>query len=335
MWELDNSTDYSAARNWIRDRGGVHSWLVAVKATFDILPTGQLAAADEQPAPLLEPQYRGDPATTSLWLDADLLAEKPGTDIILDACAYAPKGRPTDAVRVSLQVSELSKTLLVYGPRVYRRGLLGLTTSSPRPFTSQPIHYEWAFGGSDLTNSKVQKRRIDDRNPVGKGVAVNSSDLYDQPAHVIEYPRGKAARRGPAGFGPIASFWSPRCTRAGTYDTLWERSRKPLLPEDYDPAFALSAPDDQRLSRPLRGGESVLITNMTPEGMLRFDLPKISFTFRTVFPFRSVAHRGSLTTVFIAPHARKLSMVWQSVLRVPALETDYLDFTLITEERYL
>lgn len=334
MWELDNSTAYAAERNWIRDKEGVHSWLVAVRATFDIMPTGQLAVAEEQPAPLLEPQYRGDPATTSLVLDTDLLAEKPGTDIVLDAWAYAPGGRPAETVEVSLHVSGLSKTLIVYGPRVYRRGPLGLTTSSSRPFTTQPIHYEWAFGGSDLKNPDVRQRRMDDRNPVGKGVSIDERDLYDQPAHVIEYPP-REARGRPAGFGPIASFWSPRRERAGTYDTRWELSKKPLLPDDYDPAFALSAPDDQRAPQPLQGGESVLIRNMTQEGILRFDLPKISLSFQTVFPFRSVEHRGSLTTVFVSPHAKKLSMVWQSVLRVPALDTDYLDFTLIAEEPYL
>lgn len=332
MWELDNSTSYAAERNWIRDQNGVHLWLVAVRATFDIAETGRLVLADEQPAPLLEPQYHGDPSTSSLLQDSDLLAQKPGTDIVLDACAYAPGGRPSKVVEVWLRVAGLSKTLVIHGPRVYRRGLGGLATSSSQPFMMQPIRYEWAFGGSDLKDSDVSKRRIDDRNPVGKGIAVKTADLYDQPAHLIEYPGRQAASAGPAGFGPIASFWSPRRERAGTYDTHWEQSKKPFLPDDYDSSFALSAPDDQRFSQPMQGGEPILITNMTPEGTLRFDIPRIHLCFETVFRSRSVEHEASLTTVFVTPHAKKLSMVWQSALKVPALDTDYLDFTLITEE---
>jgi hypothetical protein len=196
---------------------------------------------------------------------------------------------------------------------------------------TQPIHYEWAFGGSDLKSPDVRKQRMDIRNPVGKGVAVDARDLYDQAAHVVEYPSG-ISTAGPAGFGPIASFWSPRRDLAGTYAARWEETKKPLLPEDYDPAFALSAPEDQRLSHPIRGGELVVITNMSPEGVLRFRLPDISLIFRTHFGSRRVVHEGSLTTVLITPHARKLSMIWQSALRVPALETDYLDFTFIAEE---
>jgi hypothetical protein len=331
MWELDNSTGYAAERNWIRDKAGVHNWLVAVRATFDILPKGQLILSDEQPPPLLEPQYRGDPHKTSLLLDSDLLAEKPGTDIILDACAYSPRGRPASAVKVSLRVAGLSKSLIVYGTRVYKRGVWGVTTSSQQMFTIQPIQYEWAFGGSDLKNPDMRKCRIDERNPVGKGVALDTSELYGRPAHYVEYPGRSASKSGPAGFGPISNFWSPRRQRAGTYDANWEKNKKPLLPDDYDPSFALSAPDDQRLTQPLRGGVPFLLTNMTPEGILRFELPDIALRFKTYFRFREEEHRASLSTVFITPHAGKLSLVWQSALKVPALDTDYLDFTLITE----
>jgi hypothetical protein len=327
MWDLDNSTDYGALWNWVRDKDGTHCWLVAVRGTFDILPSGELVVANEQPPPPREPQFRGDPATSSLVLDSDLLSQKPGTDIVLDAVAYAPQGRPTKRVEVSLHVAELSKTLIVHGPRVYVPGLTGgVATSSPRSFITQPIHYE-----SDLKNPDVRKQRMDIRNPVGKGVAANERDLYDQPAHVVEYP-GEDRSARPAGFGPVASFWSPRRERAGTYDAGWQETKKPLLPDDYDPLFAFSAPEDQRLARPVLGGELVVITNMSPEGVLRFRLPDISLIFRTHFGSRRIVHAGSLTTVLITPHTRRLSMIWQSALPVPALETDYLDFTFIAEE---
>jgi hypothetical protein len=42
------------------------------------------------------------------------------------------------------RIGGLEKTLLVHGRRAYYSGA-GLTTSSPLPFTSRPIHYEWAF----------------------------------------------------------------------------------------------------------------------------------------------------------------------------------------------
>jgi hypothetical protein len=331
MWMLENRTPYAAARNWTRDKHGVHHWLVAVKATFDIARDGRLRLADEQPAPMLAPEYRGDPAKSSLRLDSDLLAPKPATDILLDACAHAPKGQPAATVPVSLRVGPLEKTLLVHGTRVYCRGVLGMTTSTPRPFKTRPIHYEWAFGGIDTVHPDASKHRMDSRNPVGKGFALDPARLKNQPAHAIEYPDGKAAKAGPAGFGPIASFWSPRLERGGTYDSRWEKSRKPLLPDDYDERFALAAPEDQWPPRPLRGGETITLVNMTPEGALRFDLPRILLGFRSRFGQRSEEHRATLATVFIAPEAKKVSLVWQSTLRIAPREVEYLDATTITE----
>ena len=335
MWALRNRTSYAADRNWIRDKEGAHHWLVAVKATFDIGRGGVLTLADEQPPPLLEPEYRGDPANSSLRLDSDLLAAKPGTDVVLDASAHAPSGRPAATVPVSLAVGELQKSLLVHGTRAYYRGAMGLTTSAPRPFVTHPIHYEWAFGGRDTSHADERKHRIDTRNPVGKGFTVDGSRLEYQAAHAVEYPSGSPAKAGPAGFGPIASFWSPRLERAGTYDARWEKARKPLLPDDYDERFAFSAPDDQRPAKPLRGGETVTLVNMTPEGALRFQLPKIFLAFRTNFGRRAEEHRATLTTVFISTEKMKLSLVWQSTLRVPPREVDYLDGTIIREKEYI
>lgn len=335
MWALINETAYAADRNWIRDKQGVHHWLVAVKATFDIGPAGKLTLADEQPPPLLAPEHRGDPAKTSLRLDADLLAMKPGTDVLLNACAHAPKGRPAPKVPVTLRVANLDKTLVVYGTRAYYRGPFGLTTTNPLPFTTSPIRYELAYGGTDTSSEDPRKHRMDARNPIGKGLAVDPRRLENQQAHSIEYPNGNPEKVGPAGYGPLCSFWMPRLERAGTYDARWEKSKKPLLPDDYDDRFALSAPDDQRPAKPLHGGETVTLVNLTPEGALRFDLPKIFLAFRTYFGKRSEEHHASLTTVFIDTEASKLSLVWQSTLRVAPRDIDYLDDTVIHEKPYL
>ena len=40
MWQVDNRTPFAAERGWVRGRDGTEIWLVAVKATFYILPDG-------------------------------------------------------------------------------------------------------------------------------------------------------------------------------------------------------------------------------------------------------------------------------------------------------
>lgn len=335
MWALDNGTPYSVERNWLRDKQGRHLWLVAVQATYDIGPQGALNLADEQPPPILAPVYFGDPATSSLQRDSDLLALKPSTDVLLDACAHAPHGRAAATVHVSLRIDKIEKALVVHGPRVYYKGPVGLTTSAPRPFTVRPIRYEWAYGGSDVGHSDPRKDRLDARNPVGKGFATDSARLENQPAHCIEYVRGSPEQAGPAGFGPLASFWAPRLALAGTYDDRWQQKKKPLLPDDYDDAFALAAPRDQRPERYLHGGETVALSNLTPGGSLTFQLPKVLLIFRTKIAGRSEEHRGHLSTVFVAPETMKLSMVWQTTLPVVSRELEYLDKTSVHEKTYL
>jgi hypothetical protein len=125
----------------------------------------------------------------------------------------------------------------------------------------------------------------------------------------------------------------PRRGLAGTYDQRWSQSKKPLLPDDYDPRFAMCAPADQQLAQPLVGGERVALTNLTREGSLAFELPRIALAFSSRFGRRREEHGPRLATVLIEPEERRLSLVWQSALRVSSAQADYLDETEIVESR--
>jgi hypothetical protein len=171
MWALKNRTAYAAERNWTRDKGGVHWWLVAVKATFDITPGGRLVLADEQPPPVLMPEYFGEPGLSSLRFDSDLLAAKPSTDVLIVSHAHAPQGKPAPTVPVALRIGPFQKILLVHGDRTYSRGLTGVATTRPQLFTRRPIRYEFAFGGCDLSDPDPKRHCIDERNPIGRGFA--------------------------------------------------------------------------------------------------------------------------------------------------------------------
>ena len=328
MWALSNRTPFAADRNWTRDKRGMHWWIVAVRATFHLASDGRVTLADEQPPPVLAPEYFAEPGKSSLRYDSDLLGAKPDTDLLVVASAHAPGGRAAPTVPVRLRVGRIQKQLIVYGDRVYRSGL---KTSSPKPFVTRPIRYELAFGGTDLSDPDPHNHRFDARNPIGRGLALRASQLEDQPAHTIEYASGDPASSGPAGFGPIDPAWLPRRALAGTYDERWERTKKPLLPDDFDPSYALSSPTDQRIGQPLVGGEPVELVNMTPEGRLVFVIPRMSLEFTSAFGRRREPHPARLATVLVEPDDQRLSLVWQSTLRVPAPEVDYLDATEIVE----
>jgi len=333
MWALKNKTPYAAERSWGRDLNGWHQWIVAVKATYRIGDQGELTLAEEQLPPLLAPEYYGEPGQSSLKYDADVVPSKPVTDVILNGSAHAPGGKPSVEFAVGLGINGQRKLLKALGERHWEKGLVGLKPSPPLPVTTVPIRYEHAWGGWDRRDPDPARQQWDPRNPVGRGVFVEDADKLGQPLHQLEYLNSDPQKSGPAGFGAIDSFWSPRLELTGTYDQAWQQERKPLLPLDWQPHSLQCAPHDQQTAKPLRGGETIELFNLTEQGRLQFQLPRIYLAFTTHIDGRREEHRAQLSSVIIEPDARQLQMVWTTVL-LCRNEGDYLDFTQIREKRY-
>jgi len=336
MWQVDNRTPFAAERGWVRDRNGAEVWLVAVKCTFDIQPDGSTVVSDDQPPVLRVPEYNGEPGKSSLRVEADLNLTKTTTDVIVVGHAYAPQGRPVAQMDVGLRVGPLQKVLRVSGDRTW--GVVG--TSSPQKFLKMPLVYERAFGGVDH-KSEQPERDWEWRNPVGTGFAVSRGNLRGVAVPNFEYPSELVAswndRPRPAGFGPIGPHWQPRAGFAGTYDEAWTKERQPLLPADFDDRFFQCAPLDQQSPSFLRGGEPVVLYRLTPEGELRFALPKIFLGFETRFSdgSRETHKERRLHTIIIEGDVPRVSLVWHTALpchfKVQKLERTIV--TLKTELR--
>ncbi len=315
MWMLNNQTPFAAERTWVRDKDGAEVWLVAVKGTFDILADGTLMIADQQEVVVMAPQFTGDPQSSGLLSDTDLPHKKIATDVLVIGQAYAPQGKPVRQLMVSLNVGPIQKELRVIGDRIWRASVVGVSLSDPEPFTQMPITYERAYGGMDLTSDDPKQHNWERRNPAGCGFATQAKHLVDQLAHNIEDPKSPITdwkkRPNPAGFGPIAGHWVPRVELAGTYDAHWEKTRQPLLAEDFDDQYHQCAPLDQQVPGFLKGGEIVELLNMTPNGRLNFRLPRISLGLSTQFDDgTSAVHRAALHTVTIKPDFPRVVLVW-------------------------
>src|SRR5438874_1464247 len=76
------------------------------------------------------------------------------------------------------------------------------------------------------------------RLPTDVCVAKRKRDLVGKPAPQIEHParphRTADDDHPPVGLGAIRSHWSPRLERAGTFDEVWEKTRMPAMPADFD-----------------------------------------------------------------------------------------------------
>lgn len=309
MWAVTNETRFKVDRVFARDAEGAEVWIVAVRGTFSFTPDGQVDVAPDQQDVCLAPEYFGEAGRTSLRYDMDLVRTKPGTDVVLHAGAHAPGGWAAPAVEVSWTVGPLSKKLRVTGDRVWEMGWSDLVPGRPEPFLSLPIRYEHAWGGL-LPDTGAR----DPFNPVGVG----ADATLGSPVPNIEDPRNpiqSSRHTGPAaGFGPIPYQWQPRLKFAGTYDEAWQKERQPLVPRDFQDAYFCCAPPDQQIRGFLQGGEEVILRNLTPEGLVRFRLPRVNLGFNTRIAGGVTHHRGELHTVIIEPEERRLILVWQSAL---------------------
>ncbi len=347
MWQIDNRTPFAAERGWVRDREGAEIWLVAVKATFDILPDGSTAVAKEQPPVLRAPEHHGDPGKSSIKYEADLVLTKTTTDVIVVGHAHAPEGTAVSHTDVGFKIGPLQKLVRVWGDR--RWGSFGAT--APEHFQKMPLVYERAYGGVDA-KSKTAHKDWDARNPVGTGFATSSANAAGLRLPNIEDPKmligSWTDRPAPAGFGAIACHWQPRASYAGTYGEHWMKTRQPLLAEDLDERYYQCAPADQQTPEFLRGGEPVILHNLHPAGRIQFTLPKLHLGFETRFHggSREVHKNRKLHTVILEPDFPRVSLVWHSALpchfkvqklerTVVTLKTDITAGTHVPDDREL
>lgn len=314
MWAIENKTQYPAERIWLRDRKGAEVLVIIVKATYNINRNGSAELSSEQKPICISRQYMGEPGKSSLLYDTDLNLTKTATDVYLHGHAYAPNGKPVTDMEVGFRVGTVEKYLHVTGDRCWFKVGPVYSLSKPSPFIIMPIVYERSFGGQDKSDDP-KKQGYEKRNPVGAGFAVEKKNLNNTRApnftyRGIKYPDDAA--KVPAGFGPIAPEWMPRLQMAGTYDAEWKQMRSPLLPLDFDESYFQCSPEDQQAPEFLQGSEQAILVNLTPEGVLKFSLPKLCLAFETVFSDKKVDHKAKLHTVIIEPDQHQLQMVWHT-----------------------
>jgi hypothetical protein len=318
---LTNATKFPAAYTMGMEPSGRELLVVVVKATFTIPePDAECVPAREQ-APLVEADlFAGEPGLSAPIYECDFAARKPKCDVVLNGSAYAPGGVPAESVPVMLQVGPLSKSFNVVGARAWVNDPFGWRSTRPVPFVRMPISYGNAFGGRDVTDPDEKNHRWYPENHAGIGF---HSNLYpplvegrplpntEEIGKPVEKPDGKYR---PMAFGPIGRAWEPRYRLAGTYDQKWMDDVCPFLPADFKDAYYQCAPPDQQIPH-LKGGESVVLVHLTPEGRTAFKLPPldlpVQFFLRDEEEMKE--DRGVVDTLVIEPDRRRFSVTWRAV----------------------
>lgn len=315
MWQVTNHTPFQAAGYFLRDAQGIEHWVVAMRVALDLPPAGlPVLAKTQQPVNLL-PIY--DASGEELIEDSDLAPFRPRCDILLRGTATPESDRPEPSFPVSLSVGRLQRTIHCHGPRRLVRTRFGHRIEALGPAVETPLSWRQASGGRDLATDAIHPD-----NPIGTGWCADLAGMQrrdeimlamlDDASHLDRRP---AAVQEPAGFGAIAPSWRCRRILAGTYDDAWTRTRSPLPPQDFDPAFHQTAPVGQRAD--LRGGEPVQVHNAASGPSLRFRLPQIICDVRTRIGHATLTSRMRLVTLAIDAAERRVVLVWNSAVPCP------------------
>ncbi len=316
--ELINATRMTSGYTLGMEPSGRELLVVAIKGTFAIpAQDGALLRLHEEQEPLLTADtFHGEPGLSAPKYEADFAPRKPKCDVVLNASAHAPGGRPVERIEVAASVGTWRKSFAVVGDRVWdARG--GIRATRPQPFTTMSLTYDRAFGGTDERHDNPAEHAACMRNPSGRGFHKHLREawVHDSPLPNTE-EIGRPILRpdadyAPMGFGSIARHWEPRYRHAGTYDDQWLQHVAPFLPADFDDRYHQAAPPDQQLSSPL-GEQEITLLNLTPEGRCTFRVPQFQ---APIHVFLKDGGRENLVadldTIVIEPNLGRVLLSWR------------------------
>ncbi|WP_354363111.1 DUF2169 domain-containing protein, partial [Undibacterium sp. GrIS 1.8] len=112
--------------------------ILIVRATFDFAADGKAVTLAARQSPInFGDTFAGPVETNPLHAvvieDGDLLPYKPGTDILVLGHAHAPNHQAHTDWLAGIRVGKQKKMLHLYGPRQFRKNLLGWSRDTPTP----------------------------------------------------------------------------------------------------------------------------------------------------------------------------------------------------------
>jgi hypothetical protein len=136
------------------------SAVFVVKGTYRLSQDGEPTLYDE-PDPARGDLYLDDDFEKPLLYDSDFALFKPRTDLLLVGSCHAPGGRSIPMTRVTFSVGSFVKSLAVIGDREWKEGVFSDGWTGPKPFTSMPVRYDYAFGGEGNQQNPLGNRLQD------------------------------------------------------------------------------------------------------------------------------------------------------------------------------
>lgn len=295
--------------------------LLLVKATFEV-DRGRLCLVDDDPVPILDE----DLETELGVLPLDVLPrEGPEVELSVLARAYAPDGRPTSAMTVEMTVGTLRWTLSVTGDRYWSGEGRRASISAPVPFTTMPITWARAFGGTaDVELDPHTFVEIPDtRNPLGRGFDPGpmARALAQHLGVPSGYPRWDPARPLPnvehprlavRAFddSPLPFCWAPRPlgqTRPRYADHILAGDTTAEL----DEPMRLFRCMDAQILPSVPFGAPIELRGVTPSGVWGFELPRLEIVADYVIGERTGSRTIQPNRIVLLPDESRFYLAYQ------------------------
>ncbi|MGO7990413.1 DUF2169 family type VI secretion system accessory protein [Rhizobium leguminosarum] len=310
MWKIDNRTPFAAMGYFVRDKGGLEHWVMAVRARFAIIENGFSRISENQGDIRLSPEYADDRAE-ELISESDFSPFRPRVDFLVDGEITAPEERSVNKVHVGFELAGYTKRAVAFGARRLRMQGDALKLDGYEMFSPCRLSWRNSLGGPDLIDPDGPAHSA---NPIGKGWTakwprlLSGSEIELPLVENPDKPIGEGALPDPIGFGSLQPVWMPRAGHAGTYDDDWRKYEAPLLPADFSADFFQAAPEDQIFD--LKGGETVRMFGLHPSGEYQFRLPQVIIESTTWMGRDRIEARPRLISVSVNGTEKTLEMVW-------------------------
>lgn len=329
--QIWNQTGYPTEFTMGMDKAGHEYIVVVVKGTFDFPEEagGSVQKSSVQVPLVMADTHTGTPGFSATLWETDFAFRKPRCDVIANGFAYAPSGRPAERVTVGVKLGQWSKVFDVLGHREWRALGPLFVASAAQPFLRQPFSYDTAWGGTDRLDPEDKLPASYRQNPFGTGWARTGNQRLipglrlPNTQAIGEDIRSPFGNYTPMSFGPYCRAWPGRIEFGGTYDQNWIDNVFPFLPTDFDERYFQMAPSDQQIEFP-RGGEDVVIVNLTPSGRESFRLPATPLAI-TLFKGNDGAFEKTILpdTVLFDMENRRFSLVWRVSQRIHRTILDF------------
>jgi hypothetical protein len=332
--QIINATPFAFEPLFIADEDLRPVVVTLIKATFTFDLDGVVSLAEEQLPVNFSGERWTDAPLSSYKYEPETALCKLATDVVLIGHA-SPPAVGTTQFDAGIKVGPVQKLARVFGDRFWVLTKEGAMMSRTAAAERIPLTWERAFGGRDPSQSTPERAAIETRNPRGTGFG---SPLMEEGDHLqlpnIEDPAYLIAQYGtavpPCGFGFTSPDWQPRAAFAGTYDETWNRTRKPMLPADFDRRFFNAAAPGLIAPGYLRGDEEVVVLNAAA-------IPRLSFRLPSVPPpqCRVVLRRGpettlstQLDTVIVNTDEELLIVLWRAYAAGGPLDVEAIEVGL-------